>query len=206
MSLAAVQTEILEPMQALFLPPRDMDAAAQTTALKGYGAVLEHFDAPDLRAAWVEVVCEHRTRGWPVPGVIVSAARKAQTARTGVDAPARTFGGIDWKARWRHWEQMCLTRLATDAIEAGVAWSLRCAVLGDGRQAHEISLAELIRRRRNAEDTAQAIGDGAPVFHRGRPLTFSESNRALALKMWANQLRNEDAAAAEIRHWQGWPQ
>ena len=204
MSLAAVQTEILEPMQALFLPPRDMDAAAQTTALKGYGAVLEDFDAPDLRAAWVEVVCEHRTRGWPVPGVIVSAARKAQTARTGFDAPARAIGGMDSKARWRHWEHVRLTRLASDAIEAGVAWSLRCAVL-DGRQAHEISLAELVRRRRNAEATAQAIGDGAPVFHRGRTLTFSESNRALALKMWANQLRYEDDTAAEIRRAQGRP-
>jgi hypothetical protein len=203
MSLAAVQTEILEPMQALFLPPRDMDAAAQTTALRAYGAVLEPFDAPDLRTAWGEVVCEHRTRAWPVPGVIVSAARKARNARIGADAPARRIGGIDWAARRRHWEHVRLTRLASDAIEAGVAWSLKCAIRGDGRQAHEIDLGELIRRRRNAEDTAQAIGDGAPVFHRGRKLTFSESNRALALKMWANQLRNEDAAVAEIRHWQG---
>jgi len=205
MSLAAVQTEILEPMQALFLPPRDMDAAAQTTALKGYGAVLEKFDAPDLRVAWGEVVCEHRTRAWPVPGVIVTAARKARKDRIGPDAPARTTGGMDWAARWRLWQHICLTRLATDAIEAGVAWSLRCAVLRDGKQAHEINLAELVRGRRNAEATAQAIGDGLAVLHRGRPLTFSESNRALALKMWAHQLRYEDDTAAEIRGAQGWP-
>ena len=32
MPLADVQSEILEPMQALFLPPRDMDQAAQSTA------------------------------------------------------------------------------------------------------------------------------------------------------------------------------
>lgn len=209
MSLAAVQTEILEPMQALFLPPRDMDAAAQTMALRGYGAALERFEAGDLRAAWGEVVCEHRSRAWPVPGVIVTAARKALKDRTGAGAPSRTIGSVDARVRWQLWEHIRVTRLAADAADAGVAWSLKCAVLQDKKQAHEIDLAELIRRRNNAEETAHAIGEGAQVFHRGRALTFSESARALALRMWTNQLRNESDTANEIRSaqalgaWQG---
>ena len=198
MPLADVQSEILEPMQALFLPPRDMDQAAQTTALKAYGAVLQHFAAPDLRAAWSEVVAEHRARSWPVPGAIVQAARKAQRERTAADAPSRMRTGMDAYARWCVWQTVRTSPLALDALEAGVAWSLKCAVQ-DGKQPGEIALAELIRRRTSADETATAIGDRRPVPHNGRMLTFSEHNRALALKMWTNLLCNESDTAAEIR-------
>src|SRR3569833_3051147 len=141
MPLADVQSEILEPMQALFLPPRDMDQAAQTTAFKAYGAVLLYFDAPDLRAAWGEVVAEHRTRSWPVPGAIVQAARKAQRDRGALEPPSSTRARLDAAARWRVWQAVRTSSLALDALEAGVAWSLKCAVLHDGKQPVEIALA-----------------------------------------------------------------
>src|SRR5207237_10331812 len=98
MSLADVQTEILEPMQAIYLSPRDMDAGALTAALKAYGAVLEPFARADLRAGWREIVAEHRTRYWPVPGTIVQAARKAYRDRTGGDTQTPTRYGMDWDA------------------------------------------------------------------------------------------------------------
>jgi hypothetical protein len=199
MSLAAVQTEILEPMQAIFLPPRDMDATALTAALRGYGAVLDPFDRADLKSAWREVVAEHRTRAWPVPGAIVQAARKAQKDHTGDDAPSRTRHGVDSNARWLLWQSVRASQLASDAAEAGVAWSLKCAVLQDGKPQGAVNLVALIRAHASAEETARAIGDGTPVLHRGRRLTFDGGPRALALKMWANQLRNEDDTAEEIR-------
>lgn len=202
MTLADVQTEILGPMQAIYLPPRDMDASALTAALRAYGAVLEPFERTDLRAAWREVVTEHRTRAWPVPGAIVQAARKAFKDRTGDDA-ARTRHGVDSHARWQHWQSVRASQLAADAAEAGVAWSLKCAVLDDGKAHGDIHLGALIRAHESAEDTARAIGERTPIHHRGRTLRFEGSHRELALKMWTNQLCREDATANEIRSARG---
>jgi len=201
-TLAAVQTEILDPMQAIYLPPRDMDATALTAALRAYGAVLEPFERADLRAAWREVVTEHRTRAWPVPGAIVQAARKAFKDRTGADA-VRTRSGVDWHARWQHWQSVRASQLAADAAEAGVAWSLKCAVLQDGKPQGAIDLLALIRAHESADGTARAIGERTPIHHRGRTLRFDGSHRELALKMWANQLCHEDDTANEIRRAQG---
>lgn len=195
-----VETEILKPMQAIFLPPRKMDVAAQSDALRGYVVALRPFSAIDLHTAWIEIVASHMSRSWPVPAVIVLAARKAQKDRNPDAAPRAKHSGGNYSARWQTWLGVRISQIGADAVAAGVSWSLKCAVLHDGKHGGDINLSELIRAKASAEEIAQAIGgDGSPVMHNGRWMKFSESNRAIAMKMWTNQLKNEDDTADEIR-------
>lgn len=196
-----VDQEILKPMQALFLPPRQqMEGDALREALRGYAIALRPFGAADLRAAWTEVVATHMTRSWPVPGVIVLAARKAQKERGG-DENARTkakYGNVDPKARWNTWLVVRASQMARDAADAGCSWSLKCLVLNDGKGPGEINLAELIRAHASAVETADAIAERSPVLYEGRWIRHDEPKRKLALEMWANQLKSESETADEI--------
>lgn len=202
MSLADAEAEILNPMQALFLPPRNLDDAAQTAALRGYGAVLQDFDRGDLKAAWTEVVATHTTRAWPVPGVIVLAARKARKER----APTSGAGRVSSETtshteRWKEWERVRAMPIARRAVDLGVAWSLRCAILNDGVTLHGIDLGAMQRAKESAARTAAKIEAGEFIYHRDRKIKFSQDNAETALNMWRNiQVQNAETEQEIMRH------
>lgn len=196
-----VEIEVLRPMQALFLPPRmQMDDGAQREALRGYHTALRGFSRTELRTAWTEVVATHATRSWPVPGVIVLAARKAQKDRSiGQTWTRAKDATVNHRARWNTWLDVRASQLGADAAAAGCSWSLRCAILNDGKAPGEINLAELTRSKASAQETADAIADGSPILYKGVWLKFEVANRGKPLEMFANLLRNESETADEVR-------
>lgn len=134
MSKDDVNTEILTPMQATFLSPK-MDEEAQKAALMQYIVVLEGFDATDLRAAWQEVLTAHTGRSWPVPGVIVLAARKARrdrTGETGLGQYQATRSSKEFSARKFNWHKLRQSPEAQLAAEEGWANLLYADVM-DGK-------------------------------------------------------------------------
>lgn len=198
MSAEAVQAEILEPMQRLFLPPRQMDATTQAQALRDYLGALEHFNAPDLKTAWANVRDSHPTRSWPVPAVFVAAARMARKDRGG-DSPAPRAPDTTTNERWTTWEAVRRSPLAYEAVKMGCAWSLKCAVLNDGKKPGEISLVDLRNGVARAERTAERIRRGQPHEWKGRKIgVFSEDNASVALKMWATLRQRETETQNEI--------
>lgn len=208
MSLADVNAEILEPMQRLFLPPRNMDAEAQRGALNGYGEVLKGYAREDLRTAWVEVVTAHVARSWPVPGVIVLACRKAakeRHAESGEQPSRFSRQVVNYSENRLRWEKIRGSQMARDAAKGGFAWSLKCMVLNDGKKAEEIDIRTLSADHFSAERTANSLQNGERVWDRYREkwVEFSDDNAALALKMWRNILVNEAATAEEIRRHAG---
>ena len=137
MSLTDVHAEILSPMQAIFRPPFGRDEAAQADALRGYATVLENFSREDLKVAWTEVVASHTSHSWPVPGVIVLAARKARKERAPTTGAGRFSTETSHTERWKEWERVRAMPIARRAVDLGVAWSLRCAILNDGVTLHK---------------------------------------------------------------------
>jgi hypothetical protein len=206
MSAEAVKTEILEPMQRVFYPPKqNMPANDQAAALRDYVSVLQGFDAADLRAAWTDVCATYSKGAWPLPAVFVSAARGARQNRIPASAATsrRDTDKISGTERWEHWKAVSRTQMARDACTKGVAWSLKCAVLNDGRKAEEIDLRALVIGKSKAEGTADLIRRGQPVphFRAGRPdVLFSERNAKLALDLWDRILVREAETQAEINY------
>lgn len=199
MSAEAVQTEILEPMQRIFLPPRQMGETQQMAALRDYVAALQGFDAGDLHAAWERVRDNHPNRSWPVPSVFVVAARGARKERIPepAHAPRHTTDGPP-PGGWERWKEISRSPLASEAIRMNVTWSLKCAVLHDGKLAHEINLREIRAGKASAERTAKAIANGDPIEHKGRWLQFTPDNAAIALRIWKVLLSRETETQAEI--------
>lgn len=206
MSATDVQTEIIEPMQRLYLPPRLMLADVQTEALRGYADVLKGFSAADLKAGWTDVVTTHTTRSWPVPGVIVLATRKAakeRNAACGRPTSPLSRQTIDYTENRLRWEKIRCTQMARDAARAGCSWSLKCQVMNDGKHAEQIDLRQLISEHQSAERTANNLESGDMVWDRSRDkhVKFSDDQREIALKMWRNLLVQEAQTAHEIgRH------
>lgn len=197
-----VDTEILRPMQAIFLPPRqNMDSGALLEALRAYTIALRGYSAADLRTAWLEVIAAHTSRSWPVPAVIVTAVKRVLIERGGdIRSERARQQRQDNSRRWNTWISAKSHQIARDAAEAGCSWSLKCAILNDGKNIGEISLAELIRQHASAEEVAQAIDDCAPIQHNGRWIKFEAGdNRDLALQMHRTLQVREAETAAEIQ-------
>lgn len=200
MSAADVQAQILEPMQQIFLPPRDMAKADQAGALRQYVGVLSRFDGPALAVAWSNVIETHPNRAWPLPSVIAAAAREALKERNGGLPKAKRHEGAEQTSsqRWEAWKAVSRTAMAMQAVEMNVAWSLKCAVLHDGKGIDQINLRELRSGKSSAERTAQNIRNGLPCEHKGRMLTVSDQNAAAALRIWDQILMRETETQAEI--------
>ncbi len=201
MSAQAVQDEILAPMQAIYLPPRNVPEADQEKALRGYVGALQGFDAPDLKAAWETILAEHDKRSWPLPAQIVAAARLARKG----NAPANAISeGEKRKAeaaqRWNTWVEVSHSELGREAARRDVSWSLKCLILHDGKRPEEIDLRALVIEKAQAERTADAIRSGQPINHRGKTLVFSGANAALAIAMWEGQQKNELTTQSEINY------
>lgn len=201
MSLTDVHAEILSPMQAIFRPPFGRDEAAQADALRGYGTVLENFSREDLKAAWTEVVASHTSHSWPVPGVIVLAARKARKERAPTTGAGRVSTETSHTERWKEWERVRAMPIARRAVELGVAWSLRCAILNDGVTLHGLDIGAMQRAKAAAERTAAKIEAGEFIYHRDRKLKFSAANAETALNMWRNiQVQEAESEDEIMRH------
>jgi hypothetical protein len=78
-----VREIIIEPMLALYLPPRHLrtDQKARALALAAYETALDRFDRDTLRRGWDKVVSEQTYWCWPNPGIIAEACRLFELRR-----------------------------------------------------------------------------------------------------------------------------
>lgn len=207
MTALAVQTEIIDPMQRTFNPPHrhGEDLTRISAALRDYIAPLECFDAADLRTAWTEVVSNHDKTTWPVPAVIVKAAKAARKAAAEgstkpVDGARPRWHQLTEEEKFALWKVARTTPKAAEAAQMGVAWSFKCLILGDGVAAEAIDLRELRMAKNRAHANAERLRDGQTFIDRvrDREVDFSDENRARAVTMWRAQLKNEAETKAEI--------
>lgn len=198
MSAQDVQTEILEPMQRLFLSPRKMDEADQEAALREYVSHLQHFERQDLRVAWHEVVETHQNRSWPIPSQIIKAAKEAYRERASANKAPIRHGKSDHAVFWDRWRVVRQSGLAKEAARLGVAWSLKCAIVNDGKEAGQIVLADLVEAKHRASQTAEKIDKGLPIDFKGRTLRFTFKDGAEPMRLWKNLLVKEEETRAEI--------
>lgn len=203
MSRADVENEILTPMQRLFLPPLRMSETEQVSALSEYGRALESFEAVDLKYAWQNVRDSHLQRSWPAIGLFMVQARIARKNRVG-DPPRQGFKPDKTPdEKLALWLGVRGTSLAATAVCMELCWALKCAVLNDGKLAHEIDLRAMRLAKDQAERTHADIEAGRPIEYKGRLLTVVDENRKVALDMWRTLLVREAETAQEIaRHQQ----
>lgn len=199
MSAQAVEAEILSPMQAMFLPPRNVPEEDQAKALRSYVAVLAEFDLPDLKFAWERVLRGHTNRSWPLPQQFYSAANESRRDRRTAD-PKQAKSKDDYETKWNRWVQVSKTQLARDAAIKGVSWSLKCLILNDGKLPEQIDLRALVMEKASAERTADAIREGREIPWRGALVKFTPTNAAMALSMWENQQKKEIETQHEINY------
>jgi hypothetical protein len=205
MSAEAVKSEILEPMQRQFYPPKqNMPAADQAAALRDYVMALQGFDEEDLRAAWADVRATHTKPSWPLVAIFVTAARAARKLRMPEAAIGhRRREETNYTQRWEVWKGVCRSRLAQEACARNVAWSLKCAILGDGKMPEDIDLRDMEAGKDRAAHSAELIRRNEPVphFRAGRPdVVFSPQNASVALDLWDRLLVREVETQAEINY------
>jgi hypothetical protein len=82
--------------------------------------------------------------------------------------------------------------MAREAARRGVSWSLKCAVLDNGKIAQEIDIRELTMAKASAERTAAKIENGE--------IRFRDDVKIAALNLWQAQLQREAATQAEINY------
>ena len=89
-SLDEINSEILEPMRALFRVPFGIEDPER--ALVEYAHVLRHHTPAILKAGWAEMVLKHKRRDWPsifefmeVMDPLDKAARRTAMAQSGAD-------------------------------------------------------------------------------------------------------------------------
>ena len=193
---SAVETEILEPMQRLFTPPRNMDEGMQANALREYVSALNRYEPQDLSTAWASVRDTHTARSWPLPAAFILAARAAAKERN--PKPTRYDGKPSARALWLRWETISGSALADDAMARGVSWALKLAVL-DGKGLDQISLAQFEAAKASAEILAGRIERGEPIFHAGREFEMAPDNAKSALDMWRTLLIRNAETDDEIR-------
>lgn len=198
MSAEAVQAEILDPMQRLFLPPRQMGANEQTAALRDYVAALQGYDGADLKAAWERVRDTHANRSWPMPSAFIRAASESRRDRV-PPQKGRLSSDENHTARRLHWEDVIRTPLAREAVELEVAWSLKCLIMNDGKRANQIDLTRLRRQKESALRTVERIKSGEEIPRpKGRSVRFTPASAEAPLLLWDAQLKNEAATQREI--------
>lgn len=204
MSRADVDECVLRPMQATFYPTRELSAAEMTAALATYGDVLEGFEAADLKAGWTAVAAKWDKAGYPKPNFILTEVKKARIARAPAvrDVAMSRYGRPSQTVLWQRWLDCRSSQLAADAVAAGVAWALKCAVLQDGVNPERIELDQLKLRKSGASVVRREIEEGAVIPYGGRMLKVEGDLRTMALRMWAELERNEERTAEEInRAW-----
>jgi hypothetical protein len=200
MALADVESEILAPMQRLYLPPRNMDEGAQREALREYGDALQSFDRPDLQGAWKATRDAHTNRSWPLVSQFIKAAREYRRDRNDAGGAA-LVDGKKAETEWDTWVRVCRTQMARDAVRNGVAWSLKCAILHDKKRPEEIDMREMVSAKASAERTAERIRKGQPHEWKGANIgVFSNGHAATALKMLAAIQQRETETAQEINY------
>lgn len=102
------------------------------------------------------------------------------------------------------WERARASPLALKAAQDGIAWSLKCAVLHDGRAPDTIDMRDLKFTKSKAEQTALDISTGESLEWRGLKIgVIAGEARMTALTMWAKLEANEIDTADEIRRHQG---
>lgn len=190
----ALETIILKPMMALWMPPKQGE---EVEALKQYTDALRGFAEADLKAGWQVVRDNHQGRGWPAVGALVKACAIAKGQRVGAGLP-RNRSQADRERRWQHWLEVSRSDLAHTAAEEGWCWSLKAKILYDGARASQISITEMRAAHNDAADLADALERDAPVMRDGKERLFSASDRDMALTLWRGVLVHEADTQSEI--------
>jgi len=200
MSREDVETHILKPMQASFLPPRaDLTPNEIAMALQAYIYTLKAFDSETLDEAWMSVVAAHRGRNWPVPAVIVMAASKAARDKRIAKADAEPKRSIEAE-RDKYWRACCKSDKALRAAEAGVSWALKLAIIEDGKSLTEVNLQNFVDANASAEKLHARIVANQPLYaHDGRNIGIMQPMlRERALAMYDTVKASEARTRAEI--------
>lgn len=193
MSVEAVNRLILEPMQRIFWPQRNMSDDDIQASLRSYCDVLSAFRDEDLEKGWSAVLSTHTKTAWPIPGVIAAACRRARGDRT---APQSRYS-YNANTQWSAWLEARKSDKALRAADSGVAWSFRATIFS-GIPLAQISIDRLIQDSNRAAATAKRIQDGQSHFWQGRDIGVFE-NASVALALYCSLMAKEDITAAEIR-------
>jgi len=203
MSAQDVHTEIIEPMQRAFLPPRAMPEEQQISLLREYSDALSGYERDDLKASWRTVRDSHVGRAWPAIATFVHAAREALRER-GAGLARSPFSKSDRGAEWAVWERVRRSEMARVAVREGCAWALRCAVLNDGKIPEQIDIRQLIMAHKSAGELAEAIRTNTPIYrktakYQGREYVFDDTRADMALRMYETIQVREAETQDEIR-------
>lgn len=200
MSDQAIKDEIIDPMQQLFLPPKDMPDEWQRQALRQYMDALRTFSREDLQAAWKSVRDAATARSWPPIAAFVRAAWAARKARKegageaegAPKAPRHRHDMDGWRAHFReNWNHVKYTPLAKEAAREGYALLLKSAIL-DGVPLAKIRPAELNARCERARRLSDKIADNENFPSQGE-----------CSQMWTNLLVHRAEVEAEIERAHG---
>lgn len=202
MSAADVQVKILEPMQRVFIPPRKMESGDELAALRDYVEALQQFESSDLSYAWGRVRETHLKREWPPIGTFYKFANENRRDRNEAGGVTGRRGNEPTRAElWERWKAVSRSPLAYEAVKRGVAWTLKCAILHDKKMPEQIDLHEFTAQKESAARTAKSIETGDPIERKGKELlSFSGSNKQLALGMYRNVQMNETRTQQEISY------
>lgn len=202
MSEQAIRDEIIDPMQRLFIPPKNMEGDQQALALREYMDALRGFEREDLRAAWHTIRDSAVARSWPPIGAFLKAALLAKRERQtkmeetnqGRTAPLHRFDMDGWRAHFfENWKHIKHTPLAQAAAKEGWALMLKTAVF-DGLPLAEIRPAQMVAKVERAAKLAGIIE---------ADLEYPE--RAKVLDMWRNVLITRAEVEIEISNARGTP-
>lgn len=105
----------------------------------------------------------------------------------------------DFNERHALWKAVRSSPFARDAAAKGVAWSLKCAVLDDGKRPHQIDLRTFVAAKARAALTAQKIQAGQRLTYQGRDVgTMPPKDAERALAMYRQLALLEAKTAEEI--------
>lgn len=104
---------------------------------------------------------------------------------------------VPMKARLDQWALVRHSKLALEAVELGVSWSLKCLIISDARLPGEISLDALKRAKASAAATAARIQGQLPLHHKGRPVGIMPPQMAARALAMYDQLAVLEVETAE---------
>lgn len=154
-----VKTEILAPMQRLYMPTKQISESEtdKIAALQQYVSALEGFGKDALHAAWAEVRDKWVKLSWPPPAMFVQAARRA--ARVGKTSlqTRNEERNAEKQKRWARWLEVRTSELGLGAARDGFAYGLKMAILEEGKTADQISVAEHLAESAQARRTLENL-------------------------------------------------
>lgn len=161
-SYETIQSNILEPMQALYRTPFGMEDKGK--ALAQYAKHLSDFDAVDLANGWTRLVDDYKAKSWPAIGEIREACKEARKAND--NKPKSDAHLPVWMREDERWTAMayrvCRSEMGRQAYGEGWFKRLFDFVETKGREPSPIEQVE--QRKKSAAFKRKHEGTSDPVL------------------------------------------